>query len=1409
MTPQKYSSKSRQGVALVIVLAMLVLLSGLIVAFFNSVRTERNATKADASTASARMIADSTTNMVIAQIREATTRYTETATWASQPGAIRTFSGKQGGKVQLEKGAYQYGYEPGGSDFVYKLYSSDNLRVPASDYNIGGPGLKEDTEAISRWLDDPFNPIEGYVDLNEPFVSRIADPKSGSGFFYEPRYPILDPRARADAAEKESTNTFGIVEGFDAVPVINPDDDRRTLLRGQIALLPMPVKWLYVLKDGTIGPIDRATDENPVVGRTAFWTDDESTKLNINTATEGTFWDTPSVSSVQEAGEVDRDTKKLVGDASSLALAASQPLRNEYQRYPGHTATTCLSPVFGWIWNLSRTTPMTNRNAQYNKFKEAIYKMAPFTQSGSPTSLGGSDNPDRFDNPPGALLTADKDPKVLTATKHLYNNVDEYIFQAKRFNDSGGLLNDDSLTGPKLEKVRGFITANSRASELNLFNRPRVTIWPLNELKPKRTHFDNLFAFTSTLGEQPFHFVRLEAKDPSIDVKLPQNVEMLRYLKWITGDSPRTAIIPGFGKNFAEKYVGTERDQILTLIFDYVRCVNLVDTGTGRIGALQFIPYTPFFGQGQAGYGNVPRSFDWSGQVTPTETPTDHPLAPGLKGMGRFLTISEAAIVFYRTGTDIAPVDPKVQTGMRAMFLFETATTMPGFPALRDTYFTKLTVKEPFYVTPIFKDAAGKDVPGTRTIIFDPDKDVDLLNMVNLSSHEIMQGRGFMPTLGFANGLAFLTEHKRHTNTDLYPSDPNRNPSDTMTFKTFRRAPAGASMKYVRSTGPGAGTLPFYPYEGPDPDLKPNGVPMFDATTKKFATEFLFEGGKIEVEIWTGECPPEQGASLNWARRVQTIELDYSPTPQLQSFKLLTPDGLVGTNCDIENRLKTNHFRTPGGRPHEDRKPDFFRVPIKDDMTDPGNYIDNSQNCTIVRSLEFVGPATGSQAGDLRLGASRKIVPSSYYAPRDPAVWGTATRWVHAFNTGHGDNNHLYGFSTSRGVLAKGSEGVTHTNNKYQILPSGIKGVTMKDGQNGDWDRGISKHMDGAFGNKVDEGNVYFEYTNNTVSYRVPYFRGRGIEETGQSFFSPNRQLSSPVMFGSLPTGVQSGKPWQTLLFRPDRSTTPHPGASIPEDHLLLDFFHLPIVEPFAISEPFATSGKVNLNYVMAPFGYLTIPGKNLPRSRPGTGTAAPTSYIHRDTALRGVLRSTKIMAVPAAAGSYAHIEQCLQDGTKYRFDIDEDETIAHIQKRLLDPRRGLFRSASEICTVDLYPIGPAVSNWQQFWDTTYTQTGDNMRERPYSYIYPRVTTKSNVYTIHMRCQAVTIAPTAKVDGKIDYKNVKEEDVKVQAEYRGSAIIERFVDPNDLELKRYKFEQGSVDPYYRFRVIANKQFNPR
>ena len=79
-------------------------------------------------------------------------------------------------------------------------------------------------------------------------------------------------------------------------------------------------------------------------------------------------------------------------------------------------------------------------------------------------------------------------------------------------------------------------------------------------------------------------------------------------------------------------------------------------------------------------------------------------------------------------------------------------------------------------------------------------------------------------------------------------------------------------------------------------------------------------------------------------------------------------------------------------------------------------------------------------------------------------------------------------------------------------------------------------------------------------------------------------------MFASLPTGVKREIPWQTLLFRPpawghpDDFDVSYPGYEDPKDHYLLDLFWMPVVEPYAISEPFSTAGKINLNYQILPF---------------------------------------------------------------------------------------------------------------------------------------------------------------------------------------------------------------------------------
>jgi Tfp pilus assembly protein PilX len=88
---------SPKAIALVLVLAFLVILSGVILAFFTSVTTESSAASSYAGGASARVLADSAINLVQAQLRDATSNpsgegsSSEVRAWASQPGMVRTF----------------------------------------------------------------------------------------------------------------------------------------------------------------------------------------------------------------------------------------------------------------------------------------------------------------------------------------------------------------------------------------------------------------------------------------------------------------------------------------------------------------------------------------------------------------------------------------------------------------------------------------------------------------------------------------------------------------------------------------------------------------------------------------------------------------------------------------------------------------------------------------------------------------------------------------------------------------------------------------------------------------------------------------------------------------------------------------------------------------------------------------------------------------------------------------------------------------------------------------------------------------------------------------------------------------------------------------------------------------------
>jgi uncharacterized protein (TIGR02600 family) len=443
-------------------------------------------------------------------------------------------------------------------------------------------------------------------------------------------------------------------------------------------------------------------------------------------------------------------------------------------------------------------------------------------------------------------------------------------------------------------------------------------------------------------------------------------------------------------------------------------------------------------------------------------------------------------------------------------------------------------------------------------------------------------------------------------------------------------------------------------------------------------------------------------------------------------------------------------------------------------------------------TIEHVEMNSTTDNGDYRLIAGLANVPSNYYAPHP--LYGTASHFAHRL--WNAAPYFLYGAtygSLVPGVSYDSSGGFPASYPSYSGTawwgdnPS--SGVYAGGGNStipGDWDNGWAGDQDGPNINKVDEGDTYGLQNTPTTP---PYF-GANTEtytNVGPTYFSPNRQMPSAGMFGSLPTGVERGLPYQTLLFRPEPIGHPGLGTSsagggdsgppytIPPDHLFMDLYWMPAVEPYAISEPFSTAGKVNLNYQIVPF-----------------------TYIQRETGLWAVLKNEQIMAIPNTAGpTYKNFYAYTQPS--YRFPINVNETLNGFRKRFSN--NDIFHSASEICENYLVPTmsGATYNSMPTFWNS-YRLTGDNTREHPYATIYPRVTTQSNTYLIHYRAQALQKVPTSSASQWVEGTD------QIVGEYRGSSLVERYIDPNDSTLPDFVQNMGAtVNPYYRYRVVYTKQ----
>jgi uncharacterized protein (TIGR02600 family) len=587
--PKRQKPNAVEGTALVIVLSCLVLLATLAITLLNRVESDRSSSASYRGGTQTKNLADYAINVVMAQINSATAD--PALAWASQPGAIRTYSATGSNLVN-----------------IYKLYSSTNMVVNA--FPAG------DITALANWAASPAL----FTDLNAPIITK-------SGSSTNTNYPILDPSA---------TNS---VQGFaiSGAPT------------STIQPAPMPVTWLYVLQDGNLvaptgsgstATVAGASPANPIISRIAFWADDDTCKVNVNTASGmpwswatnnpnngpaptlivgtagatnttlfGNFWDTP-----------------ILGNYQDDNLAYSQPWRSEYQRYPGHPATVSLSAVFT---NLSTNDIMAiSPRINYQNNLGSLW--------GTVTSINGINT-----------------NTIPSDGARLYANADELLYATNRssINANGP---DNPLTTTQIEQGRFFLTASSRAPDVTLFNTPRLLCWPINTSTNKQTPYDNLIAFCGTLptgSANTYFFQRSDAYSPTVDYNA--NSRLLGYLRRMT-----TTAVPGFGGSgiLNKSAYSADTEQITTEIFDYIRCINLQDTSVTN---------------------NPAKFYSTNALVVPSTG------ASGTRGFGRIPTITKAGMLFWYDTNSVS--GGVTNTLLCARLVMETFVPGHGYPHITNT----------------------------------------------------------------------------------------------------------------------------------------------------------------------------------------------------------------------------------------------------------------------------------------------------------------------------------------------------------------------------------------------------------------------------------------------------------------------------------------------------------------------------------------------------------------------------------------------------------------------------------------------------------------------------------------------------------------------------------------------------
>ena len=1398
LTRLNHPGKPNSGVALILVLMLVVLMTIMILAFFLSVQTETKSIRSVVSGQNSRELADIAVQSVISQIQQATTTAPSATSiaWASQPGMIRTYNNS------------------GTALAWYKLYSAPLTNMVVSNPSESLSAVQQDIPT-GGWTTPSSANYGVYTDINSPVYAADGTLT----------YPIVDPAGANSIAA--ATNA---ILGYDIATASTPGYSSTSANGPTNNPAAMPVRWLYVLQNGALAtpissssgtvtfdnsdPTKVPSSSNPIIGRIAYWTDDETCKLNVNTAGNGTYFDTPRFrtapgvanATLSTMSGTARDAQRLL----DMQLAISPPIANEYQRYIGQPAQTRLSYAFPG-------SPATALGAQdLGTLSQIFSGISPFMQWGG--SEGGLYAFTDTSTMPGLFPPARQTP---------YATLDEWMFntQLNTSTPATRLLNEDLnnnplVTNTSLQQLRFFLSANSEGPEVNLFGQPRISIWPINvdlnlataPTSPHTTTTDQQIARASSLfptsggttTQNSYYFARSQANSNTYDYSsIPRNKAIYQYLQTLAGKA-----IPGYGGKFTTKYGAPETYQILTEIFDYIRCTDpsdelLLGAGPGTATDYQYAQPTARSVNGQDGSVIPPSTApEWAGagQVMPL---IFQPSGASCytKGFGRMYGINEISIDFTQpqasTDTDSNPAVPtEIVTGLIYLNLYCPALGPPDLvpnmrveiDGLRDATGT-LTMSTTFSGTtttpqPIFPAlTSGRQVYSVVNEVTGKGNNADGWN----------DGGWYDFIWGGCVGPRQLTLNKHAS------------------YKAVTGTLSTATM-----------TLPG-----------------------TYSGNYMFCGLPIKIP---------QGSTINFTGgklKIIISQADYASASTDPADATSGGDGSSALNSDIMQTITVNFpaFSVPAPT----NPTQFYHAPsgtvtgyysqwpldyrLYDSNYAPGNYgssapilsFDDTSGNTVIPGHDSVRSLVSGYNGDSRLLAAQYNATGTSAATTTAGVTvdtmtqpfvflpptTATTQCMHTQRDLFANTSfEMYGFASPGSLLSAVNYGSNPSVNGYIGDHTSTGSTATSPDANGDFDTGLGAFPDGPYINKADEpGYQYAIYGGNPPPPApIPYYTGGDSSiGTALTYVSPNRTVASPVVFGSLPTGVPMFSttgaqlspavppvPWRTLLFRPQPT---HFGATSPEDELLLDWFWMPVGEPYAISTTFATSGKVNMNYQIAPFTYIT-----------------------RATALMGVLGSEYVITVPNTAGStYKNSNTSTNPTVPYRQPVrlvgSDGRTIDYSTGTLgqFNQRFGngqIFKSAAEICDINLVP-NPTPSATAGPFDPTSTTavatywannalTGDNSRERPYNGLYPRLTTKSNTYTVHVRAQTLTMPPNTPTGQWVENPQL------VTSEYRGSVTVNRYIDPQDPNIPDFVASPltYSLDSYYKYRILETRRFLP-